>query len=106
MTHRRTVSAVVAGTLLLTAWAARGADRGIAWRGDYDKARKEAVDKGRPLFLSFHTEDCFHCRRLEAGPFKAPGAAALGTDGSAPCTWTPASRRGWPRPCASRPTRP
>jgi tetratricopeptide (TPR) repeat protein len=77
MTHRRTVSAVVAGTLVLTAWAAHGADRDIAWRGDYDRARKEAVDKGRPLFLSFHTEDCFHCRRLEAGPFKDPAVVGL-----------------------------
>ena len=77
MMRRRTVSAVVAGTLVLTAWAARGADRDIAWRADYDRARKEAVDKGRPLFLSFHTEDCFHCRRLEAGPFKDPAVVGL-----------------------------
>jgi tetratricopeptide (TPR) repeat protein len=77
MTHRRIHLAVVAGTLVLTAWAARGAEKEISWRADYDMARKEAVEKGRPLFLSFHTEDCFHCRRLEAGPFRDPAVIAL-----------------------------
>ena len=77
MMRRRTVSAVVAGTLVLTAWAARGAEKEIAWRADYDTARKEAAEKGRPLFLSFHTQDCFHCRRLEAGPFRDPAVIAL-----------------------------
>jgi tetratricopeptide (TPR) repeat protein len=77
MMHRGILSAVVAGTLVLAPWPVRGADKEIAWRVDYDSARKEAVEKGRPLFLSFHTEDCFHCRRLEAGPFKDPAVVAL-----------------------------
>lgn len=80
MTRRWTVLAVAAGTLVLTAAAARGADKDIAWRADYDAARKEAVEKGRPLFLSFHTEDCFHCRRLESGPFRDPAVVALVND--------------------------
>jgi tetratricopeptide (TPR) repeat protein len=77
MMRRGIASAVVAGTLVIAAWPARGADKEIAWRADYDTARKEAVEKGRPLFLSFHTEDCFHCRRLEAGPFKDPAVVAV-----------------------------
>jgi tetratricopeptide (TPR) repeat protein len=77
MMCRGVLSAVVAGTLVVCAWPACGADKEIAWRADYDTARKEAVEKGRPLFLSFHTEDCFHCRRLEAGPFKDPAVVAL-----------------------------
>lgn len=77
MTHRWIASAVVAGTLVLTAAAARGAEKDISWRADYDAARKEAVEKGRPLFLSFHTENCFHCRRLESGPFRDPAVATL-----------------------------
>jgi len=53
----------IAGMLVLaTSWAARGADKAIEWRADYDAARKEAAEKGRPLFLEFQTEDCFHCR--------------------------------------------
>ena len=27
--------------------------------------------------MAFHTEDCFHCRRLEAGPFRDPAVVAL-----------------------------
>src|SRR5262249_26470240 len=37
----------------------------IAWRGDYNQARHEAVEKGLPLLLEFSTEDCFWCRKLE-----------------------------------------
>jgi tetratricopeptide (TPR) repeat protein len=72
--------AVVVGTLVLAAGVAGGAEKEIAWRPDYDTARKEAVEKGRPLFLAFHTEDCFHCRRLEAGPFRDPAVVALMND--------------------------
>ena len=71
MTSMRMFTTAIAGMLVLaTSWAARGADKAIEWRADYDAARKEAAEKGRPLFLEFQTEDCFHCRRLEAGPFR------------------------------------
>src|SRR4029079_15836277 len=33
-----------------------------------------------PLFLSFHTEDCYHCRRLEAGPFRDAAVVGLVND--------------------------
>jgi tetratricopeptide (TPR) repeat protein len=78
MSNTRTFSATVAGMLVLVAGGpARGADKAIEWRADYDAARKEAADKARPLFLEFQTEDCYHCRRLEAGPFRDPAVIAL-----------------------------
>jgi hypothetical protein len=42
----------------------------ITWRTDYNSARKEAQEKGLPLLIVIGTDDCFYCRKLEAGPFK------------------------------------
>ncbi len=40
-------------------------------------SRKEAVDKGKPLFLDFGTEDCVHCKRLHTSTFKDPAVIRL-----------------------------
>ena len=42
------------------------------WRTDYNLARKEAAERGVPVFLVIGTENCFYCRKLEAGPFRDP----------------------------------
>lgn len=44
----------------------------ITWRFDYAKARQEAIDKVRPLFIDFGTENCFWCKRLDASTFRDP----------------------------------
>ncbi len=49
----------------------------VRWRTDYNAARKEATEKARPLFLDFGTEDCFHCRRLDASTFRDPTIVSL-----------------------------
>jgi len=77
MSRTRAFAAAVAGTLILSVGPAPGADKQVEWRADYDSARKEAVDKARPIFLEFHTDECYHCRRLEAGPFRDPAVIAL-----------------------------
>jgi tetratricopeptide (TPR) repeat protein len=41
----------------------------IDWRTDYNKARQEAAEKGRPLFLDFGTENCFWCKQLDVRTF-------------------------------------
>jgi tetratricopeptide (TPR) repeat protein len=76
----RIVTATIAGMLLPIALTAQGADKEIAWRVDYDAARKESTEKGRPIFLEFQTEECYHCRRLEAGPFKDPVVVGILND--------------------------
>ena len=78
----RKTTAAIAGMLTLTTWStAWGADKALVeWRADYDAARKESIEKGRPLFLDFTTEDCVHCKRLEAGPFRDPAIVALLTE--------------------------
>ena len=48
----------------------------VTWRSDYNSARKEAGEKGLPIFLVIGTDNCFYCRKLEAGPFRDPAIVA------------------------------
>ena len=56
----------------------------VTWRTDYNTARKEAQDKGLPLLVVVGTDDCFYCRKLEAGPLKDPALAPLIANGFIP----------------------
>jgi thioredoxin-related protein len=47
------------------------------WRTDYNTARKEATEKGLPLFVVVGTDNCFYCRKLETIAFRDPAVAAL-----------------------------
>src|SRR5262245_10831381 len=49
----------------------------IIWRTDYNTARKEAAEKGLPLLVVVGTDDCFYCRKLEAGPLRDATITAL-----------------------------
>ena len=64
--------ALALGFCFLASEIGFAADPVVKWRTDYNAARKEANEKGRPLFLDFGTEECFHCRRLDASTFKDP----------------------------------
>lgn len=75
-----TRTTTAAGLLLLATLPALAADQGVEWRSDYDAARKEATTAGRPLFLQVSSEDCFHCRRLDAGPLREPAVVGLLND--------------------------
>ena len=79
--HWKTTTAI-AGMLMLFTWSSAGAGEKnqVEWRLDYDAARKESSEKGKPIFLEFMTEDCFHCRRLESGPFKDEAIVTLLND--------------------------
>jgi thioredoxin-like negative regulator of GroEL len=65
--------------LLLAApcFLAGAAAEEVQWRHDYNAARKEAVEKDRPLILDFGTENCFYCRKLDATTFRDPTIVAL-----------------------------
>jgi thioredoxin-like negative regulator of GroEL len=41
----------------------------VKWRSDYNAARREAQDKGKPLVIDFGTEHCLWCKRLDATTF-------------------------------------
>lgn len=55
---------------------AAAADPPIAWRTDYNSARKEALAKNRPLLVVVGTEECFYCRKLSANTFRDSGILA------------------------------
>jgi thioredoxin-like negative regulator of GroEL len=48
----------------------------VVWRTDYVAARKEASEKGLPLFVVIGTDNCFYCRKLEAGPCRNAAVVA------------------------------
>jgi tetratricopeptide (TPR) repeat protein len=56
----------------------------VTWRTDYNAARKEAAEKGLPVFLVIGSDDCFYCRKLEAGPFRNAAVVAQLTNNFIP----------------------
>ena len=58
--------------LVVAVWVPSTRADDIPWRTDYNAARKEAEEKGLPLFVEVGTEACFYCRKLESGPFRDP----------------------------------
>jgi thioredoxin-like negative regulator of GroEL len=65
------------GTLLLAACARPASAQSVQWRTDYNSARKEATEKGRPLLLDFGTEGCMWCKKLDLTTFRDPGLVKL-----------------------------
>ena len=65
---------LITSAVLLIAAPAIAAEP-VVWRADYNSARREAIEKGLPLFLVIGTDSCFYCRKLEAGPFRDPAIA-------------------------------
>jgi thioredoxin-related protein len=49
----------------------------VHWRTDYNAARKEALEKNRPIVLDFGTESCFWCKKLDATTFQEPAVTSL-----------------------------
>ena len=61
---------VLLGFLLLLLAVRPVVAQEIAWRTDYSRALKEAVDGGRPLLVNVGTENCYWCKQLEMRTFK------------------------------------
>jgi thioredoxin-related protein len=49
----------------------------VEWRQNYNRARKEAEEKNRPLLLDFGTESCFWCKKLDTTTLREPAIANL-----------------------------
>src|SRR4051812_45097757 len=72
---------VMGAALALFVPAARTAPaQEIRWRHDYNTARREAAEQNRPLFLDFGTDNCFWCKKLDAGTFRDPNIIAALND--------------------------
>jgi thioredoxin-like negative regulator of GroEL len=70
-------------TALALAACARpaSAQQAVQWRTDYNAARKEATEKGRPILLEFGTENCMWCKKLEMSTLREPAVVKLLNDG-------------------------
>lgn len=71
-----TVRSLGVAALLLTLSAATAGAQDVQWRYDYNQARREALDKGRPLLLDFGTEHCYWCVKLDQTTFRDPAVVA------------------------------
>jgi thioredoxin-related protein len=72
-------------TIILTALALAACPRlavaqQVRWSSDYNAARKEAAERGRPLFLGFGTEDCVWCKRLDLSTLRDTAVVGLLND--------------------------
>jgi thioredoxin-related protein len=65
------------GAAVLAASARPAFAQQVQWRTDYNTARKEATEKGRPLLIDFGTENCFWCKKLDLSTFRDPAVVAL-----------------------------
>jgi thioredoxin-related protein len=66
---------IVTAAILTIPRTAPAADP-VVWRIDYATARKEAVERGLPLLVVVGTDNCYYCKKLEAGPCREPAVAA------------------------------
>ena len=49
----------------------------VQWRYDYIKARQEAKEKNRPVFVDFGTVNCTWCRKLDTTTFRDPSVVQI-----------------------------
>ncbi|MFO0865309.1 MAG: DUF255 domain-containing protein [Gemmataceae bacterium] len=49
----------------------------IAWRSDYQTARKESQEKNRPLVIDFFTDPCPWCVKMDTTTYADPAIVAL-----------------------------
>jgi thioredoxin-like negative regulator of GroEL len=65
---------------LALAVCGQAAAQSVQWRTDYNSARKEASEKGRPILLDFGTENCMWCKKLDQTTFRDPAVSHLLND--------------------------
>jgi thioredoxin-like negative regulator of GroEL len=75
--RRRRVSLGLFVAVLLLSAAEAGRAQEVIWRYDYASARREAVEKNRPILLDFGTEHCFWCVKLDSTTFRDPTIATI-----------------------------
>jgi thioredoxin-like negative regulator of GroEL len=68
---------IILSALVLAAGPRPAAAQQVKWVSDYNVARKEASEKGRPILIDFGTENCFWCKKLDLSTFQDPAVVAL-----------------------------
>jgi len=56
--------------LVIASGAEPAAAQQIRWLTDYNAARKEAAERGRPLLLDFGTDGCLWCKKQDLSTFR------------------------------------
>jgi len=74
--HRLVMKPALA-LLLLTLGTASAEAQGVKWRRDFESARRESIEKNRPLVVVFGTKDCVWCRKMEATTYRDSRIARL-----------------------------
>lgn len=62
--------------LVLISTPALAADP-IPWRTDYNAARKESQETGKPMLVEIGSDNCLYCRKMEATTFTDPAIVEL-----------------------------
>jgi thioredoxin-related protein len=74
----RDLARIALGFLVLASFAhTASAGESVQWRADYNEARRESAEKGKPMLIDFVTEDCMYCRKLDATTFRDPAIVSL-----------------------------
>ncbi len=73
--RRRTFALVLLACCLCP--ASRAPAQEVEWRPDYASARREAVEKNRPLMIDFRTTHCPWCDKLDSVVFHDPSIVGL-----------------------------
>src|SRR5437867_3572082 len=71
---------IAVSILVIASFAETAAAQQVRWLSDYNVARKEAAERGRPILLDFGTEGCLWCRKLDQSTFRDGMVAALLND--------------------------
>jgi thioredoxin-like negative regulator of GroEL len=66
------IRATLFAVLMWAAAAVPASGQEVRWRTDYDAARREARETGRPIFIDFGTARCLWCQRLDADTLRDP----------------------------------
>jgi thioredoxin-related protein len=68
----RPLFAPIVTTIVLLLSARPVAAQEINWRHDFNAARREAQESGKPLFLDVGTQACHWCQQLDVRTFRVP----------------------------------
>ncbi|MBA4190142.1 MAG: hypothetical protein C0467_19330 [Planctomycetaceae bacterium] len=63
--------------VVLVASEATATAQDVKWRQDYNAARREATETGKPLLFDFGTEACVWCRKQDATTLRDPRVVKL-----------------------------
>ncbi|CAN5403707.1 hypothetical protein BH10PLA2_BH10PLA2_10990 [soil metagenome] len=77
MSQMRPLFAPFITSLILLLSTRPAAAQEINWRHDFNAARREAQESGKPMFLDVGTQACHWCQQLDVRTFRVPAVVRL-----------------------------